>query len=597
MIHLKRLNFRHFASVIAFFLFALVFSSAAFADEEGIFTYTVKDGAATITAVDFEGQEEFYIPDTLGGYPVKALGRDLFSGDFEFGNEDMIGTVYVPASVESMYNDTFDFGDIARIIVDENNPNFSSDSHGVLFNKDKTRLIYCPCSLQETEYTVPDTVTEIGAYSFQTSVFLEKINLPENLTTIEWQAFMQCISLKEIDIPDGVTVIDQNCFARCYSLEKVKLPANLIKIRNSSFTECESLKKIRIPEGTQTVESYAFADDIALETLMLPTTLESFETSALYDCPELKYVLCAGGETGLEKSIKTADFHYYFNADDYDTLDYIEDENILYIDGEGSTPSDNEKTWHFWDDFSDKITTIIIGGDIDTIGSYSFTDFPELANVIIETPDIEIEKNAFSGCPLLENIIMFGNSNFSTESFVDCADSIRVYEDKNSTHTFSLSSTRINVVGFTFEDNTLKFSGGLELDSYEFFDTVAAFCIKYDNITKVSFESLRFENIAIYYYDTDGSTKRLEENTLTNGDISIRMNVDGEDKIISYNELIEKISTEPTVKFFLVTGDEKHEEIVETQVSIIEEIVRRILQALKWAVTLVSKLFKVITKK
>ena len=71
---------------------------------------------------------------------------------------------------------------LERIIVDPENKNFSSDENGVLFNKDKTILLYYPRANTSEKYVIPETVE-----------------------TVEYDAFVSCNFLKEIEVPKSVT--------------------------------------------------------------------------------------------------------------------------------------------------------------------------------------------------------------------------------------------------------------------------------------------------------------------------------------------------------------------------------------------------------
>lgn len=75
---------------------------------------------------------------------------------------------------------------IANIRVDEDNETFSSQD-GILFNKDKTELIYYPKKDLET-YTVPDSVEKIACKGL-VSGNLKTIRVPATVTEIEQDAF------------------------------------------------------------------------------------------------------------------------------------------------------------------------------------------------------------------------------------------------------------------------------------------------------------------------------------------------------------------------------------------------------------------------
>ena len=98
------------------------------------------------------------------------------------------------ASIESEALDHCD--KLTNIIVDEDNPYYSNDEFGVLFNKDKTTLIYYPLGSQRESYTIPDGVTTIKRYAFDDcGKVLKSVTVPKSVTTIEKLAFSQYSAL------------------------------------------------------------------------------------------------------------------------------------------------------------------------------------------------------------------------------------------------------------------------------------------------------------------------------------------------------------------------------------------------------------------
>jgi hypothetical protein len=86
---------------------------------------------------------------------------------------------------------------LTSITVDENNTVYASDG-GVLFNYDKTTLIFCPAG-------------KTGSYI-----------ISDNVETIESYAFYNCTSLTSVTIGSGVTYIAGNAFSGCSNLTTVK---------------------------------------------------------------------------------------------------------------------------------------------------------------------------------------------------------------------------------------------------------------------------------------------------------------------------------------------------------------------------------------
>ena len=159
---------------------------------------TLPDSLTTI------GETAFYncssLTDINIPYGVTTIGKSAFSfcaklvnvtmpdsvttigeGAFTFCNA--LKSVTIPASVTSIGNKAFAHcQNLELITVDKNNENYLSDG-GILFTKDKTRLIQYPTGSKRTNYAVPEGVTTIDNSAFSTRN-LEYIHIPESVTSI-----------------------------------------------------------------------------------------------------------------------------------------------------------------------------------------------------------------------------------------------------------------------------------------------------------------------------------------------------------------------------------------------------------------------------
>ncbi len=121
-------------------------------------------------------KEEFTIPDG-----VETIPANMFRFAFHVKN------LNIPASVVNI-EDTMDgagYTALEAFHVDADNPSWSSVD-GVLFNKDQTLLYYYPSSRPDTEYMVPDTVTEIEETAFYRIHNLQNLIMGKNVETLEW---------------------------------------------------------------------------------------------------------------------------------------------------------------------------------------------------------------------------------------------------------------------------------------------------------------------------------------------------------------------------------------------------------------------------
>lgn len=80
---------------------------------------------------------------------------------------------------------------LKRIIVSPSNQNFCSED-GVLYNKDKTKLLWYPASRDSSEFMIPDSVTEIADFAFTNLITLKKLFIGKNVKSLEKFSMLYC---------------------------------------------------------------------------------------------------------------------------------------------------------------------------------------------------------------------------------------------------------------------------------------------------------------------------------------------------------------------------------------------------------------------
>lgn len=108
------------------------------------------------------------------------------------------GAVIIPASVTSVDESCFDGGSsITAINVDNNNTAYSSQD-GILYNKDRSQLICCPEGYPTNSISIPNNVTTIGDYAFESCSNIASVTIPEGITNVGSYSFVNCTSLTKI---------------------------------------------------------------------------------------------------------------------------------------------------------------------------------------------------------------------------------------------------------------------------------------------------------------------------------------------------------------------------------------------------------------
>ena len=158
-------------------------------------------------------------------------------------------TYTISDSVTSIGDHAFSHcSSLTSINVANDNSNYCSID-GVLFNKAQTILIQYPEGKTNASYTIPNSVTSIGFYSFFGCSSLTSVTIPNSVTSIEYQAFQRCSSLTSVTIPNSVTSIGSSAFYGCSSLTSVTIGNSVTSIGSSAFSDCNKLKELRYPEG------------------------------------------------------------------------------------------------------------------------------------------------------------------------------------------------------------------------------------------------------------------------------------------------------------------------------------------------------------
>ena len=131
--------------------------------------------------------------------------------------------------------------------VTTSNPYYCSVD-GVLFSKDKTKLVTCPCG-RRGEYAIPDGVKTIGKSAFFGCCYLTSITIPNSVTIIDGWGLSSCTGLKSLIIPNSVTTIGERALQDCEGLTTLTIPKSVTTVGDNAFILCKGLKEIYYPKN------------------------------------------------------------------------------------------------------------------------------------------------------------------------------------------------------------------------------------------------------------------------------------------------------------------------------------------------------------
>jgi len=330
---------------------------------EGDFSYSVENGAATVTGYSGPGGN-IIVPSVLGGNPVRALGESLFRnlgsisgvvipqgvkilgprvfygcvnlasvnlpaglesiGDEVFQTCRSLSTVSIPSSVNSIGSNTFyDCPGLKAIEVESGNADFKSQN-GVLYNRDVTRLIACPGGFDGT-LTIPATVTELANYSFAYCHKLTELVISDSVQSVNYWVFRSCTALSRVTLPKNIVYLGSQAFQGCTALKEV-----IISPENQNYTVHEKLVYTRdmsvlvfcpagltgdisIPQSVSRLDVGAFQYCMGITGVTLSDNLGAIPDIAFYSCVNLEKIR-------LPETVKTIGYAAFHSCHKFQTF-------------------------------------------------------------------------------------------------------------------------------------------------------------------------------------------------------------------------------------------------------------------------------------
>ena len=108
---------------------------------------------------------------------------------------------------------------------------------------------------------VPEGVTSLYRYIFDSDTNITSVNLPTTLTSLSAYALNGCTALADIALNDNILAVPDNCF-RTTGITEFTMPRALSKIGVSAFGDCSSLQNVNFKKSDNVayinIKNYAF---------------------------------------------------------------------------------------------------------------------------------------------------------------------------------------------------------------------------------------------------------------------------------------------------------------------------------------------------
>ncbi|MBP5308137.1 MAG: leucine-rich repeat protein [Clostridia bacterium] len=323
---------------------------------------------------------------------------------------------------------------IETINVDPANTNYSVED-GVLFNLDKTRIVYYP-SGKKGNYEIPFTVTGIGANVFR-GKDITKVTINKEITEIGQYAFADCYYLEEVEFEagraaDAELVLGEGAFYGS-AVIAIDIPETVTEIGDKAFA-ASRLTYANIPSTVTKMGEYEDDELVSMLVFDACTYLYSVKVHAdnenfYSDNANVVYLK----EDGVVTEVLFAPRgERPNNAIDNDTFDSV----VTVPSGVHNVRNDAFRA-------NKQITKIVFTSGSDTavtVGTNLFTGALLLTEVVLSDGFDEIGKDMFRNCYSLEKITIPASvRNIRGAAFTNC-ESLKyvIFEERTASQTLSI---------------------------------------------------------------------------------------------------------------------------------------------------------------
>ena len=333
-------------------------------------------------------------------------------GDSAFRQCSGITTLVIPSSVTSVAYAAFrDCTGLVSVTIPDSAPIGASVFTGcsikeIIFAQGTKTIsqgmAFCESTLESV--LIPNTVTTIGAYSFQNCVALKSISIPNSVTTIGDYAFNGCKGLTSVDIPNSVTTIGAAAFRDCTGVTSFNIPNSVVSFGDGAFRGCTALASVEIPNSVESIGYYAFYNCTGLTSLTISDSVTYIHPAAFTGC-SIKELIVAYGTKTITSTIVVSKA----------TLENIDIPSSVTEIGDGAFQG------------CVALTSISIPSSITKIGASAFRGCAGLTELTLPESVTSIGESAFRGCNGLTSLHIPSNvTSMGAYAFAYCENLVGV---------------------------------------------------------------------------------------------------------------------------------------------------------------------------